>query len=284
MPNYPTGQQSAATYTLVGPNGSTAVFNNPSDSNFVMELDGDDAVSGLDSPEVRAAIQDKVEADGAVAGVFYHGIRSPVFNGKLYGTSTTQRNTRESLLRKVVNECMRADGTLSWTPTGGVSQYVKVRKHGRVSVKGGWRKDAQVVLVCPDHRIYSTTLNTSTFAHSTNQVLENSGDAHSPPALLRINGPSSGTATGPIIRRTWNGTQLNISCATMPIAAGQYVDIDVINKTATRNDGTNMYQYVSFLTTDWWEMGPGNNTIRLDWTSGTTTGTTLRVDWRHVWV
>ena len=281
MPNYPTGQQGSATYTLTGPDGSVAVFNDTASPNFVMSLDGEDAVSGLDSPEVRAALQDRVEADGAIAGNFYHGIRSPVFNGIMRGTSPSQRNQRESILRKVVNSCMRADGTLQWTPDGGIAQYVKVRKHGRLAIKGGFNKDVQVVLVCPDHRIYGATLNSSTgLAHSTNHTIENSGDAPSPPALIRVTGPG----TNPVVRRTWGGVQLNITFSGLTLTAGQYVDIDVVNKTATHSDGSNVYQYISFLTTQWWELGSGNNTVRLDWGSGATAASVLRVDWRHCWI
>jgi phage-related protein len=67
------------------------------------------------------------------------------------------------------------------------------------------------------------------------------------------------------------------------LAAGEYIDIDMLNRTVVKNDGSNLYSRVRFPTSVWWLLQPGANTIELR--SGSTTSTaTLAVTYRDVWV
>ncbi len=284
MATYPTAQQASAVYTLTSPAGDTAVFNDPTDPDYVGAFTGEDAVSGLDSPEVRNAIYDMVEADGAILGPQYHGMRPITIQPTILADTITERNTRESKLRRVVNGCTRADGALAWTPDGSVEQYVRVRKYQRLQIKGGWRKDALVSLVAGYPYIHSTTLHTNTFAFNTNTDLDNEGEEFGPAELIRINGPSSGSATGPTIRRTYDSVALELALPGLVVATGTYIDIDPWNKTIITSGGTNVYSYLDFDNSDWFMLGPGTNTLRLEWDSGTTTGSTCRVDWRDSWL
>src|SRR5512139_3426492 len=104
-------QQSSATYVLAGPSGYRAVFNDPNDVDYICGLTGDDAVTGLDSAEVRAAVFAKVEADGSIFGNFYHGERAITMQGELLADTLTARNAREDKLGKALNNCLRASGT-----------------------------------------------------------------------------------------------------------------------------------------------------------------------------
>ncbi len=284
MATYPTAQQASAVYTLTNPAGDIAVFNDQSSPNYVGALVGEEAVSGLDSPEVRNAIYDMVEADGAILGPQYHGMRPVVLQPSILADSVASRNEMESRLRRVVNGCMRGDGTLAWTPDGSIEQFVTVRKYQRLQIKGGWRKDAMVSLVSGFPYIQSTALRTQTAAFNTDQVIENQGEEFGPPALIRINGPSSGSATGPTIRRTYDSVAYELALPGLVVASGTYIDIDPWDKTIVTSAGASAYSSLSFNDSTWWALGPGNNTVRLEWDSGTTTGSTFRIDWRDTWL
>src|SRR5512146_1049320 len=124
MPTIPDGPEYGVKYTLEGPDGTKAVFNDSTDPNFVGSLSPES--SGLDSADVREAAADAVEADGGVHGNFYYGRRPVVLQGTIIASSATQRNERASRLKQASN-AMRADATLKWTPTGGEEMELKVR-------------------------------------------------------------------------------------------------------------------------------------------------------------
>lgn len=281
---YPTAQQASATYTLTNPAGDVAVFNDQSSPDYVGALVGEEAVSGLDSPEVRNAIYDMVEADGAILGPQYHGMRPVTMQPSILADTITERNDMESRLRRVVNGCMRASGTLAWTPDGSIEQFVSVRKYQRLQIKGAWKKDALISLVAGFPYIQSTTLHTQTAAFNTDQAILNDGEEFGFPALLRINGPSSGSATGPTLRRTFDSVAYELTFPGLTLAAGTYIDIDPWDKTIVTSAGANAYSYLDFDDSTWWTLGPGSNTVRLEWDSGTTTGSTFRIDWRDSWL
>lgn len=283
--NQETAQQTGVPYVLADVYGNRAVFNDPSDVDNVGVLAGPDAISGLDSPEVRSQVFDLVEADGAVFGPAYHGNRPITIQGFIQHGSVTERNTRETRLYHVINNMMRANGTLTWTPTGSVSQYVSVRKHQPIRIKGQWNKEFLLALIAADPRIYATTASSlTTVAYNANHTATNDGSEFAPPQSLRIFGPSSGTATSPQITRTWNGQVVYTKLTGLTLGVGEYVDVDFINKTVTKNTGANLYAYYDWTVSSWWALGPGSNTVRLDWTSGTTTGTTFSLNWRHTWL
>lgn len=284
MTVYPTAQQASAVWVLTSPRGDRAVFNDDTDPDYVGALVGEDAVSGVDSPEVRNAIYDMVEADGALLGPMYHGMRPITLQASIVQPSVADRNAVETQLKRVLNGCTRADGALTWTPDGSVEQYLPVRKYQRLQIKGGVKKDALVSLVAGYPYIHSSTLHTSTFNHNTDTDIDNNGSDFGPAALIRINGPSSGAAVGPTIRRTYDSNPLELAFPGLSVASGTYIDIDPWNCTAYTSGGTNVFSYLDLDTSDWWTLGPETNTLRLEWDSGTTTGTSCRVDWRDAWL
>lgn len=284
MAHVPHGQQGSTPYVLTGPLGSSAgaqaVFNDPTHSDYVGALAGDDAVTGLDSPEVREVGANLVEAHGGVHGRFYYGRRPITLSGYIDASTLTQRNTRMDKLA-MASDAMLSDATLTWTVTGGKQVFVNVRRQQPLRFSGSWVKNFLLAVVAADPRIYSYTLNSQTaLARATDHTVENQGGTYSPPILARITGPG----TNPVLRRTWNGTTLNLQFNGLTLAAGAYIDIDFRNKLIRRSDGANQYHTLDFITSSWWELGPGNNTIRLDWASGATAASVLRLDWRDAWL
>jgi hypothetical protein len=231
---------------------------------------------------VRTSVYEKVQADGAIFGDFYHTTRPITLQPTILEASVSARNLKESKLRKVVNDCMRQGGTLAWTPDGSISQFVTVRKHQPLRIKGGWAKQALVALIANDPLIYGSTLNTTTNTGNPPASISatNEGDAPSAPVLIRITGP----VTNPAVRRVSGSYDHRLRLQGLTLSSGQSVDISMVNATAVRNDATNVYQYVDFPSAAyWWTLMPGSNTITLEGT-GTSAATALRIDWRHAWL
>jgi hypothetical protein len=277
---YPTAQQVSAVYSLISPRGYRADFNDEALAGYVGALDGDEGVTGLDSPEVRSSMVDIVQGDGAIAGRFYHGPRPITLTGKIMAATVATRNERESLLYKVLNDCMLADGTLYWTPTGSSQQQIiSVRKFQPARIRGGWVKDFFVSLVAPDPYIYSATVATFSGAHNTNHTITNHGNAPAPPTTLRAYGPG----TNPRFTNSTTGEVLGFTGLTL--SAGQYLDVNMKTKTAVLSTGASLYSYINYPTqATWWRLLPGDNTVRLDWTSGTPSSPYFTIEHRSTWV
>lgn len=154
MPAFYIAPEASIKYTFVGPSGARAVLNDPSDSDFVGYLDGEEAISGIDSPEIRDSYSDLADADGGMAGSNFYSRRPIVMNGKVLPTSAADRNTKLGKLM-AATDARFADGTMTWTPTGGEPVFVKFRRQLPFRAKGGFNKEFQLGLVANDPRIYT---------------------------------------------------------------------------------------------------------------------------------
>lgn len=279
MAFYPTAQQFSARYVLVSPRGYRAVFNDPNDADFIGYIGGEDGLTGLDSPEVRAAMYDLVEQHGALAPYFYHGFRPVTMKVEIYAATIAERNMREGKLHRALNDMMRSEGTLTWTPEGGISQYVSVRKYQPLRISGTWLKTASIFLAAPDPYIYSTDLRSASAAAGTSFTVENQGGAEVSP----ISGAFTGPATGVYVQNLTSGT-VNLRLAGYTLPSGQTVTWDFTNRTV-KNGSTNLYQYNDFPNNwTWPTLLPGINTFRGNADSGATGATTLTMTWRDAWL
>jgi hypothetical protein len=249
-------------YTLTGPDGTTAVFNDPSDPNYVGMLT---EVTGLDSPDVRESADDLVEMDGGIHGDFFYGRRPVVLNGiVLNPSSASARNLRLDLLSRA-SDAMRGDAVLTWTPSGSVPQYIRVRRQQPLRISGAWQKTFQVPLVAADPRIYSSSLNTSTVVTSPSatsagrtypkvypiaysaaaplgQLLVTNAGTSSTFPVLRIYGPGNNP-------KVYNFTTGKLIALTYSLGAGDWLTVDTLNRTVLLNDTTSRYSAVDFLNT-----------------------------------
>jgi hypothetical protein len=298
MAQLPNAPQSSAVYTLTGPDGSVAVFNDPTSPNYIGPLE---EITGFESPEVRENADNLVQMDGGIHGDFFYGRRPITMSGKIINAvDATDRNTKLTNLEKATN-AMRGDSKLVWTPDGGEQVFMNVRRQQPLRVTGGWIKDFQISLVSADPRIYSTTLYSTTVgaasasgaggfsfpmafpinfgaAAVTGQILaENRGNALTYP-VLTINGPG----TNPSV---YNATTNQTIALIYTLAAGESMVIDTLNRTVLLNGVAvnNKYGAVDFLNTSWWGMVSGINDLRLIYYSYST-GASLRVDWRDAWI
>lgn len=291
------GPQDDTKYTLLNDDGSEAVFNDPTDSNYV----GFARWTGLDSPEIRESAYDLVQADGGVHGDFWHGRRPIVGSIEIAASSVQDRNTKMTRLQQAAN-CPRADATLTWTPDGGVEQFVRVRRNQplRRADEPGWLSKWSLPLVAADPRIYSTGLNSSNVAPSgsvttgrvysktyakaylgslpavATMAITNQGTMETPPTI-RIDGPCS----NPIITNVTANKAIVLTCT---LTTGQYLTIDTQNRTIVLNGTTNRFSWLDLADTDWWFLLPGSNQLSFYAATYTAPPCLFTVSWRHAWI
>jgi hypothetical protein len=274
MTAYATGPESGVVYSLTSAEGYEAVFNDSAHANYVGVLSGEDAITGLDSPEILENAGPLVEADGGLHGTFWAGRRPITLQGELFSASKTTRNQMMTRLQRA-SMALRSDATLKWTPTGSIGQQIKVRRNQPLRITGGFKKKFFVPLVAADPRIYSQSEYTSSnIVAGTPVTIENQGDAESFPRM-RITGPG----TNPVV--STGGRSLTINTT---LTGGQYIDVDLLRKTVVRSDGANLYSSVAYLTSTWWGLLPSTQSVSVAWTSGNTGASIVVVYWRDAWL
>lgn len=281
MTYYPYAMETGGVYKLTNPNGAIAVFNDPTDPNYVGMLS---EVTGLDSPDVRESADDLVQADGGTHGAFYFGRRPITMTGTVFGhNSVAERNTRMDRARRA-SMAVRTDSTLSWKPSLNnqsgfwIEMFVPVRRQQPFRESGAWNKQFQIALVSEYAQMFSTALHTASGAGGSAISVENQGSWPAYP-LLKVTGISTtdftitNNTTGEVLRTT-GGLQMEDNTQT--------VTFDTLNHTASYTDGSvsnvNIAQYVNFATTAWPTIPTGTSTFTLSGTG------TLTVTWRDTWV
>lgn len=114
MAYYPFAIEKGAVYTLVGPDGSTAVFNDPNDPNYVGMITD---IAGLGSADVRESAQDLTEADGGSHGSFYFARQPVVITASIFGHGSVAERTARIDRARRASLALRGDAVLSWRPS-----------------------------------------------------------------------------------------------------------------------------------------------------------------------
>lgn len=284
-------------FRVVGPDGTEAVFNDPTHINYVGVLTN---ITGLDSPEVIESAENLVGFDGGIHDDFYYGRRPVVLEGLLLNpASGEERNNRMDRLSRATN-AMRGDGYLIWEPDGKPTQMISFRRQQPLRFEGGWQKSFQAGLVSADARIYSfdahseaidavpTSETTNGRRYPRTYVLSygpgapngqliatNAGTTITYPTI-RIEGP----ALNPTITNVTTGESLYLNYELLP---EEYLIVDMLNRTVMLKGTASRYSAVDFLRSDWWGLVPGSNDIRVAFTRFST-GAFLRLDWKDAWV
>lgn len=276
MPSYPTGPESGVVYTIESAEGYQAVLNDPTSPNYAGMLVGEEAVTGLEGAEVRENITDLVEADGGSQGPNWAKPRTFTLKPTVWAATPAARNAMLTRLQRASN-AMRSDLTVKFTPSGSIPQFLTARRAQRPVVTGAFAKQMFLAFTAADPRIYSQAQYASApILTGTPGSLENQGTAEAWPTL-RINGPG----TNPTV--TGHGVSLSL---TTTLTAGQYVDIVTKpgSRSITKSDGSDLYSSLNFLSSAWWGLLPGINSVSIAWASGNTAASTLVVTWRDTWL
>jgi sugar lactone lactonase YvrE len=195
------GIQDDTRYELVAADGSTAVFNDPTDPDYC----GFAKFAGLEDAEVRETADDRTSADGGVHGPFWRGRRPVVANIEIAPASTIDRNTKYDKIMRAVGNSLRTDSTLTWTPDGSAEQFIRVRKQSRIArgEDSGWLTRLQIPMVAADPLKYSTVLRTDDSSPVTN---------------------AGNVETYPIIAAQWDGASPEITAT--KAATGEAVSFE----------------------------------------------------------
>lgn len=169
-------------YTLTGFGGVRAVFNDPTDADYVGVLT---EITGLDSAEVREEGDVLPGRSGGMHGQFLHGRRPITLTGKVFGHATSAaRSDRLGRLQAIVGAAVPyGEVKLSWARAGGDDMTVAVRTQQPLRVSGAWVKEFQVALVAPDYRIYQGSSFQTVAMGSPNTTINLTGTAPVSPRI-----------------------------------------------------------------------------------------------------
>lgn len=190
------------------------------------------------------------------------------------------RNKRMTALQRVTN-AMRKDMQMRWQPEGGVEQMLNLRRQQPLRITGAFNKTFQAGLVAADPRIYASAIQEVRMNVGVVTTVRNNGSIRTPPTAT-IFGPTSLTMTGIELHNHSTG-EFFVFAPAYALAPGQYIVIDFVNKTVTRESGLNIYDQVTFASTVWWQLEPSDNLIELHGT-GTTTAANCVLRWQDAWV
>lgn len=273
--NIGSGPQWGVPFTLEGPDGTKAVFNDSTSAHYAGILIPEEC-SGLDSAEVRENLADRTELDGAIQGPQYYGRRPIVLTGAIPATSTIVRNEMMARIKRASN-AMRANATLTWTPDGGEQLFATIRRQAPLRITGAWLKKFQIPLVAADARLYATTIQTGTIVPggAGTVTLTNNGDGEAP-LTATIFGPIE----NPTLTNEATGQSINL---TYKLAKGEKLVLDFLARTIKLAGTTNKYSALNFATSTWWLIQPGENKIKLAQKSYEK-GAEVEFSFRDAWV
>lgn len=264
---------------IIGPDGTRAVFGDPSDDDFVGYLRN---VSGMDSPAVRYSPVDLPMADGALPTDGYYGARTITIDGMIWPDPPVLVNHREEKLRRATN-ALRADCELRWWPVGQTPLRVLTRRSDGPRINQGRPRSFTVSLVATDPLIYSQDARSHTTPYSRDTLCRvscgNEGTARAP-WVARIQGPIA----NPVLRNETTGQEIRLTASGgLTLPSTDYVELNSRAHTVEINGGTNAYNKLAFTTSAWFDLAPGTNEIRVSGT-GQNANTALTVDYRAAWI
>lgn len=159
-----------------------------------------------------------------------------------------------------------------------IEMYTTVRAQQPPRFTGGWVKNFQAALVSEYAQLFSAQQRSSgtlagTTDGSVSHVLENRGSGKAMP-IIRINGNGG---ANPYVENTTTG---EIVRTNITLANGQWLDIDTLNHTATRETGAAANGSINYLTSSsiWPSLIMGNNTLRV------VNAASMVVTYRDTWV
>lgn len=287
-------------YTLTAPDGTRAVFNDRANPSFVGFLDGEEGITGLDSPAVRAQGDDVVGGDGGLTGPGFYGRRPITLKGVIDAAADMATvNERVDRLLDIVDQALNVDVSLTWQETGRAQTMLTLRKNVEPRVNGRRPKTFLLGLVSEDDRIVSTVEKSavilitqpsgggivspltaplaSTARAVGSQVLVNSGRKGARPRV-RFDGPLTNFS----IVNVRTGQQVTINYS---LAAGEYMILETRpgRRSLLLQGSISRWGAINFAVSAWWELAKGANEISLNAYTADAGGQAT-VYWRDTWM
>jgi hypothetical protein len=244
-------------------------FNDPT-SPWKME-----EVTGFDSPNIRGQAEDYPEWDGAVAGDFFYGARPLTFRGRILPASASARNVAVAALQQRLRGLRAAAPIQIKSQAQGLPEMTILGRIQNLRVTGGFIKDVNFGVLCPDPRILSAAQHNA--SSGTTASCPNAGN-YMADANVFITGP----CTNPVIWQTTPfGTVPIFYLDAFTLTGGQSVQVNTGAKRVMQS-GSSVYSKVRFPPI-WPQLYPGANTISV--TADTSSaGFGVQVFWQDTWM
>lgn len=235
---------------------------------------------------------------GMFAGDDFYGGRSLQLQVEIWGTDDTSYQVALSKALAAFVTGTEMPIVTQLPGYGKVQSSVRVRKRTgpKLDIKYGLHVGVMMVeLAATDPRIYSQALHSVTnnlqaptggitfnltfpmvFGSSTSPitVINNAGTFETRP-LIVVSGP----ITNPALENVTTGLILNFVGS---LATGESLYVDFLNRTVLLNNQASRYSWLQ-NPQNWWNLQPGNNSVRFSGTAGAGTPT-INIQWRDAYV
>lgn len=241
------------------------------------------ATVDLGYPVVRQAVADRALTSGTVDLTAFAGARAVTIDVQVNGSETGGHPTLTTgQLVEQLASWMRPDLRPRLTfrrAHDGALRRIDLRPND-MAVDNPWEDigwvRVQLGFVAPSGLVEADSASTAAVTGGTGSTTASNGGSALVFPTVRVTGP----ITNPVVANSTTGRQFKLS-ATIP--AGQWVDVDMVNRTVLRDNGANWRQYVDASVSTWWWLRPGSNTVALSGSS-TSGATRMDVTWRDGWV
>jgi hypothetical protein len=205
--------------------------------------------------------------------------------GEIIGSNIEDSFDEFDTITKALYASINTAGTLKWTrSTAGQALQCDCQLASfqpLVLTDGGNMLQYQISLVAGDPRVYDQTETTTDSATVTNAATgatvatTNNGSVPSPP-VLRV----YGGIQAPVVRLVSGGAGLTF---TNTVASGDYMEIDVKNRTAKTNGTTNVISGLNAGVSEWFDLPVGSDSVKITGSALTGGSPKLTVIYRSAW-
>lgn len=236
------------------------------------------------TPPIREVKTLRGQQSGAYVRSKWTEARTITLEGEIIGSNIEDSFDEFDSISKAFYASISTPGLLKWTRSSSGETLQAECQLASLSplvlTDGSNLLQYQVSLTAPDPRVYSQTQTTGTGNVVTNAAtgntcaFTNAGSIPTPP-VLRI----YGGIVAPVVRVTGSGAGLTF---TSTVSSGDYLEINVQNRTVKTNGTINAISGLNAGVSDWFELPTGSGTVTL---TGSSISGSPRVDliYRSAW-
>jgi len=236
------------------------------------------------SPPIREVKTVKGQQSGAYIRSKYVDARSITLEGEIIGSSIEDSFDKFDAIANGFMQSINTPGLLKWTrDTSGQALQIDCQLQSLsplVLTNGGNMLQYQVTLVAANPRVLDqseTTSNSSVITDPAVGATASFTNNGSMPTAQKMR--VYGAITAPFLRLT-TGAGLTF---TGSVADGNYLEIDVLNRTVKTNGTTNALSTLNAAVSDWFELPAGTSTVKLTGSGSVSANTKLQLIYRSAW-
>lgn len=234
-----------------------------------------ESIQGLDSADIRQSTATREDTHGGYVDAYWQDIRTVTIEGTIYATPTTLEDYLDDL--KANFAPTQTDKPLYFeTDVGTRLVFGKSLglKYSKDAARRLGKANFQVQIICQDPRIYGAVLNSATITRAAGVMHINNTGNKPTTGIFTITGPIS----SPTITDDVSGT--TFSFPGYSLSTGATLSINLDNRAVLQS--TNNIRNKMSLIGNWYEITPGSHSFTFGG-SGSTSGTTLNLQYRAAW-